>query len=501
MTRRWVFAVRLLGIGALFGAVLAGELRIASRTEALSKEAVSPLGEPTHEALALQESFIRVAQTVGPAVVSISTVHTERIGAQRYGFGSPYGRSPHDEFFDEFFRDFFGEPPDREYQQRGLGSGVIIHKDGYILTNEHVVRQADKMTVTLADGREFEGKIHGTDPRSDLAVIKIETKDLPVAPLGDSDEVQIGQWAIAVGNPFGFLVNNPQPTVTVGVVSALNRSLPRTDGRDRDYTDLIQTDAAINPGNSGGPLVNLRGEIIGVNVAIFSTTGGYQGIGFAIPSNSAKAAVAYLIEGKKVQYGWLGVNIQDIDQDLQSYFSLPDRQGVLVAKVVEGGPSDRSGLREGDVIRLYDGRPVRSGKELMKEVGRMSVGHRVKLGLLRDRKEVTVEVEIGERPEDPSAYRQKELSSKSWRGLWVWEITPELSARYGLSEKGGVLIQRVERGSPAEEAGLREGDILNEINRKPIPDVESYKAATGMVRGDCLIRTRRGYTVLKETRE
>ena len=418
-----------------------------------------------------------------------------------YGYGGPSRRSPYyEDPFEEFFRDFFGEMPEREFKQRGLGSGVVIDPDGYILTNEHVVQQADKITVTLSDGREFEGKIQGTDPRSDLAVIKIQAKNLPVARLGDSEEVRIGQWAVAIGNPFGFLVNNPQPTVTVGVVSALNRSLPRTAGRDRDYSDLIQTDAAINPGNSGGPLVNVKGEVIGINVAIFSTTGGYQGIGFAIPSNTAKSAIAFLIEGKKIQYGWLGVNIQDIDSDLQSYFSLPDRQGVLVAKVLEEGPAARAGIREGDVIRSYEGHPTQNSRDLMKQVGHAPVGRRVKLGLLRDKKEVTVVLEIGERPEDLSPYSTR-VSEKSWRGLWIQEITPEVASRSGLREKSGVLVQRVEQGSPAEEAGLRQGDVINEINRTPVGDLKSFADVTRDLHGDCLIRTHRGYAVLKEGEE
>ena len=212
--------------------------------------------------------------------------------------------------------------PDRDYKQVGLGSGVIIDSSGYILTNQHVIDQADKIKVTLSDGREFKGEIKGQDARSDLAVIKIVAKDLPAVELGNSEKLRIGEWVVAIGNPFGFALEGAEPTVTVGVISALHRSLGKILSRNRDYTDLLQTDAAINPGNSGGPLVNLKGEVVGINVAIFSTSGGYQGIGFAIPINAAKRIISQLIAGKEVLYGWLGITIQDLTEDMAKYFGL-----------------------------------------------------------------------------------------------------------------------------------------------------------------------------------
>ncbi|MDD5254616.1 MAG: trypsin-like peptidase domain-containing protein, partial [Candidatus Omnitrophica bacterium] len=276
----------------------------------------------------MEDAVVNVANTAGKAVVSISTEITSKSqGVRRFYFGQPFGESPFGgNDLERFFNDFFGEIPEREYKQTGLGSGVIIDQEGYILTNEHVVRGADKITVTLSDGREFKGEVKGQDMRSDLAVIKINANSLPIASLGDSDGLRIGQWVVAIGNPFGFALENPEPTVTAGVISALHRSLGRGLSRgERDYNDLIQTDAAINPGNSGGPLVNLKGEVIGINVAIFSTSGGYQGIGFAIPVNNAKRILSRLIEGKKILYGWMGVTIQDLTGEMSSYFGLPDK--------------------------------------------------------------------------------------------------------------------------------------------------------------------------------
>ena len=460
-------------------------------------------GAAAQDAQSLEEAFVHVAETVGPSVVSINTVHTEKVGVRRHRFGAPYGgRSPEDEFFDEFFRDFFGEMPERDYQRRGLGSGVIIDANGYILTNEHVVEDADEMTVILSNGKKFKGTVTGTDPRLDLAVIKIDAKNLPAARLGNSDDVRIGQWAIAIGNPFGYIVNNPKPTVTVGVISAVDRALPKTTRRDRDYSDLIQTDAAINPGNSGGPLVNLKGEVVGINVAIFSTSGGSEGVGFAIPANAARRVVSQLIEGKKVLYGWLGVNVQDIDEDLQQYFSLPDRNGVLVAGVVKGGPADKRGMREGDVVRTLGNLPVENARELMRKVGQTPIGTKIKMGILREQKDISVEVTIEERPEDFTGLDLlgKVPLQESWRGIRVQEMnmSPAFRKPFGQGPAHGVVIQKVEPGSPAERGGLREGDVINQVNRIPIPDLAGYQKAIQEIHGDCLVRTHRGFAVVRE---
>ena len=332
--------------------------------------------EPPKEAVTLQDAFVKVSKEVVPAVVSISTEHTEKYQTRYYPFA---------QFQDDFFNNFFVEGPERELKKIGLGSGVIIDKEGYILTNEHVIHGADRMLVTLPDGREFEGKVTGSDEYSDLAVIKIEPKgELPFAKLGNSDSVQIGYWAIAIGNPFAFAVKSPEPTVTVGVISALHRSLPRTDKRTREYSDLMQTDAAINPGNSGGPLVNINGEVIGINVAIFTISGGSEGIGFAIPVNTAKKIMDDLVQGRRVLYGWIGVIIQDLDPNLAGYFGLQNKNGVLISRIVEDSPAYKAGLKPGDVIVSIDSEPVRNTQDLVRQLLKKQIGEVVGLGVVRN---------------------------------------------------------------------------------------------------------------------
>jgi len=456
--------------------------------------------EPSKEALSLQDSFVKVSRDAGQAVVSISIEHTEHYQTRYY----PFGR-----FEDQFFDDFFVEGPQREFKRTGLGSGFIINKEGYIITNEHVIRGADKITVTLPDGREFDATLTGSDAYSDLAVVKIEPRgELPFVKLGDSDDVRIGHWAIAIGNPFGFAVKNPEPTVTVGVVSALHRSLPMTDKRNREYSDLIQTDAAINPGNSGGPLVNIYGDVIGINVAIFTLSGGSEGIGFAIPINAAKKIINDLMQGNKVLYGWLGVIIQDIDSNLASYFGLSDKNGVLISRIVEASPAEKAGLKPGDIITSLGNEKIRNTESLIRAILKKNVGEQVALGVVRGAKNFFVTVEIGARPEDKVvASSQKKTESQgadiqkplmSWRGLKVSDITSEISQRFKLNTESGVIVVSVETGSPSEQAGIRPGDVIYEINRMPVSNVKDYEAIIGKTSGDVLIGTYRGYVILKE---
>ena len=447
-----------------------------------------------------------VAGRIGPTVVSIATEKTEHSTMS----GSPFHGGPfQDEFFNKFFEDFFGEIPEKELKRSGLGSGVIIDKEGYILTNEHVVGGADKITVTLSDGRQFKGTLKGTDPRSDLAVIKIDAPNLPVAALGDSDTLKIGQWVVAIGNPFGHILSNPEPTVTTGVVSALNRSLPRNSRNDSDYSDLIQTDAAINPGNSGGPLVNLSGDIVGINVAIFSTSGGYQGIGFAIPVNNAKRIIQQLIEGKKVAYGWIGVSIQNIDERLAKYFELPASEGVLVAKVLAQGPAEKAGVKDGDIILEADGKKILNMNALLKHIGSAPAGQPVTLTVLRDNKKLEIPVTVQKRPSfdeegdiitesEAEAAPEEAKSSDEWRGLEIKEITPNLARQLRLPETDGVLITEILPESPAEIGGLRQGDIIIEINKKLVKNADDFYKATKNAKGSCLIRVLRGYFVIEE---
>jgi len=483
-------------VGLTLGVVLTIKLNLFS--PALSQEVASP----SFEGFKMEDAIINVAKAVGPAVVSISTEHTEKIkgggGGRRYYFRSPFGTSPsgEDDPFRKFFDDFFGEMPDREYKQRGLGSGVIIDSRGYILTNQHVIDEADKITVTLSDGRDFKGVIKGQDLRSDLAIIQINARNLPVASLGDSDNLKIGQWAVAIGNPFAFAMQNPEPTVTVGVISALHRSLGRTLGRDRDYNDLIQTDAAINPGNSGGPLVNLKGELVGINVAIFSTSGGYQGVGFAIPINNAKKIIANLIEGKKITYGWFGVTVQDLTEELAKYFGLPDKNGALVIGVIENSPAQKAGIKESDIIKQIDNKPINNTRELLSIVGKAEVGGKVKAGVLRDKKEITLEVVIGERPENLGETQVKETYNK-WRGLEVQDLTPDIASRLGIDEKKGVVVVDVEPNSPADEAGIVAGDVILEINKQAVKNVSDYQKITKGLKGDALVKLSRGFVLIK----
>ncbi len=461
--------------------------------------------EPAHtsKGFNMEDAVINVAETAGKAVVSISTEHTEKINSSRRyyrRFPSVPGQNNEDELLRRFFDDFFGQMPDREYKKAGLGSGVIINHDGYILTNEHVISEADKITVTLSDGREFAGQIKGQDPRSDLAVIKINAKDLPVASLGDSDSIKIGQWVVAIGNPYAFAMQSPEPTVTAGVISALHRSLGRGISQDRDYNDLIQTDAAINPGNSGGPLVNLKGEVVGINVAIFSTNGGNMGIGFAIPINSAKRIITKLIEGKKIVYGWLGITVQNLTPDLAKHFGTNDKNGVLVAKVLDDSPAARSGMREGDIIVRIDTKEVNSVKDLLGIVGRSEVGKAVKVEIIRDKRPSFLNVVIGERPQNVEE-GAVESTSGSWRGLNVEDLNSEIAKRFRTQEKQGVLVVNIEPNSSAEDAGLIAGDVILEINKQPVKNVTDYDRLVKGVSGNVLVRTSRGYFLIKAESE
>lgn len=500
-TRIIFFTLTLLA-GLVLGLTLA--LRFDFFSSAQGQNESTPLAPSSFEGFRMEDAVINVANITGKAVVSISTEHTTKIkgGTRRFYFNQPFGGSQFgegDESFRRFFDDFFGEMPDREYKQVGLGSGVIIDPEGYILTNEHVTNGADKITVTLPDGREFKGEIKGQDSRSDLAVIKINASKLPAASLGDSDSLKIGQWVVAIGNPFGFALSNPEPTVTAGVISALHRSLGRTLSGDRDYNDLVQTDAAINPGNSGGPLVNLKGEVVGINVAIFSTTGGYQGIGFAIPVNTAKRIISRLMEGKKILYGWLGVTVQELNDDLVKYLGLPDKNGVLVANVLENSPAQKAGVKTSDCIKQFDNKPINNVKELLSSVSRAEVGRKVKMVVIREKKELTLDVEIGQRPQnlDEAELAAVTQEQEKWKGLEVDGLISKDAKRFRIEEKAGVVVVDVEPNSAADEAGISPGDVILEINKQSVKDVSDYKKITQGLKGGVLVRTSRGYFVLK----
>jgi serine protease Do len=415
-------------------------------------------------------SFSPLVKKASPSVVNISVVKKIEGTEQN---PSPFG--PNDPFGD-FFDRFFGNQIPRDYKQQGLGTGFIIDKEGYILTNNHVVDAADEVKVKLLDGKEFNAKIIGRDPKTDLALIKIDPdKSLVPLPLGDSDKLEVGDWVVAIGNPFGL-----GNTVTAGIVSAKYRHLGMGT-----YDNFIQTDASINPGNSGGPLLNTAGEVVGINSAIFSQSGGSIGIGFAIPINMAKELLPQLKAGKVIR-GWLGVMIQKITPDLKATLGLKDEKGALVADVIAGGPADKAGIKRGDVIVGFNGKEIRESYELPYIVASTPVGKLVKVDVIRKGERKSFEVKIGELKE--KNVRQAEVQEKSKLGLTVREITPEIAKSLQLTERSGVVITEVQDSSPAADAGLKPGDVILELDHASIPNVDTFdKKIQEYKKGDIIL--------------
>jgi serine protease Do len=416
-------------------------------------------------AKSLGRAFVEVAKKVQPAVVNITTEKTITMRPwDRYGEdffkGSP---------FEDFFRGFGFSPREKgkeyRHKQRSGGSGVIVDKEGYILTNNHVVEGADKIKIRLNDGREFIATLKGQDSRTDLAVLHIKAKDLPVATLGDSDKLEVGEWAIAIGSPFGL-----EHTVTVGVISAKGRSGLGTG----TYEDFIQTDASINPGNSGGPLINIDGEVVGINAMIIQPG---TGIGFAIPINMAKQILSDLIKSGKIVRPWLGISVQDLTAEMAEQFQVKEKEGVLVAQVHQGTGAEKAGLTSGDVIKSVDDKAVKNTSELIKEIQKKKVGQTVKLSVIREGKPTTIEIITSPMPDKPEAMKEKEIEEKL--GARVQELTPQLAARYRISNeiKRGVVVTSVEDGTPADDMGLQEGDVILEINRKKIETPKDFEKA------------------------
>lgn len=435
--------------------------------------AAQPAPQPAGDAGVSAQPFVAIAKQAKASVVNISSVKKNK---HRSGQGS----SP---FFDDpFFRRFFGEEFERsmprtpENQEQGLGSGVIVTSDGYIVTNNHVVEDADELTVSLPDKRMFKAKTVGTDPKTDVAVIKIDASNLPVLSWGDAGQLQVGELVLAVGNPFGL-----SQTVTMGIVSAVGRA----NMGIVDYEDFIQTDAAINPGNSGGALVNLKGELIGIPSAIFSQTGGYMGIGFAIPSNMAKSVMNNLIKHGKVVRGWIGVSIQEVTQDLAKEFGTMDTKGALLADVMEDSPAAKAKLERGDIITSYNGITIRDPGQLRALVAETAPGTTAALSILREKKIQDVTVTIGELPKElaKTSHRGSDSSKgeHALAGITVENVTNQ-SERFGRSKgRSGVVVTEIEADSPAERAGLRTGDIIREINRKPVKDVRDFERHTSQL--------------------
>ncbi|MBI4590010.1 MAG: DegQ family serine endoprotease [Candidatus Rokubacteria bacterium] len=422
--------------------------------------AAQPSPDPKAVLRAMEETFVAVADRVMPAVVNVSTTPKREGGAE----GPPPGEERFREFFgpESFERFFRGRPP-REHV-RAAGSGVIVDPRGYILTNNHVIESAAEIQVRLSDQRKFPARLVGRDPKSDLAVLKIEAPGpLPVASLGDSDRLRTGQWAIAIGNPFGL-----DRTVTVGIISATGRvRLGVTQ-----FENFIQTDASINPGNSGGPLLNLEGKVIGINTAIVATG---QGIGFSIPINMAKEVMAQLIDKGRVVRGWLGIAIQDLTDELAAGFGVQARSGVLVADVMKDSPAEAAGLRPGDIIVQFAGHATRDVPELQRRVAATPPGQPVPLTVLRDKKQTRLTIKIGEMPGEETRVAAAP-TLEGW-GVTVGVLTSEIAERYDLTATEGVVVLDVAPGGAADRAGIREGDAILEVNRQPIRSVQGFQQA------------------------
>jgi serine protease Do len=409
------------------------------------------------------QSFADLVDMVKPAVVNISTETTVRVpGSPFQQFFGPDEGGP----FGDFFHRFFGEVPDQELKQQSLGSGFIIDKDGYIITNNHVVQGADEIKVKLADGREFKAKVVGRDAKTDLALIKISSlfKNLPTLTLGDSDKMRVGDWVLAIGNPFGL-----EETVTQGIISATGRVIG-----SGPYDNFLQTDAPINPGNSGGPLVNLKGHVIGINSAIIK---GGQGIGFAIPINMAKNIISQLKTKGKVVRGWVGVSVQTVTPEIAQSFGLKEARGALVSEVVPGGPAAAAGLKRGDVITSFDGDEIKKMSDLPSVVAATPVGKTVTVKVTREGKELTLNIKIAEMPEGGVA--EQAAPTEERLGITVENITPQVARQLGLKDRTGVVVTDVAQGSPAENAGIQTGDIIKETNRVPVNNLKEFEAALG----------------------
>jgi len=444
----------------------------------------------------LEHSLVLVSEEVKLSVVSIITVKVFKhpsTGGGRYhgdqGQGRGHGdrrgrqRNPFDDFFDKFVPK---APPKGEYKTQSLGSGVIVRIDNgtaYILTNNHVVADMDELKVKLSDKREFSAEIVGTDEQTDLAVIKIEGDNLVAAKMGDSDALKQGQWAIAIGNPFGL-----SHTVSVGVVSAMGRSGVGI----ANYENFIQTDAAINPGNSGGPLLNIDGEIIGINTAIFTRSGGYQGIGFAIPVNMAKSVLRDLIDKGKVTRGWLGVAIQDMNASLAEQFGVAVTEGILISDIQDGSPAKEAGFERGDILIEYDNKAMGDVNQLRNIVAQTEVGKEVKVKVLRKSNETVLTVKIGEQPSDLFASAKSSIGRDL--GMSVQNLTEELAKSFGFENENGVVVSAVEPGSPAAQADVKEGDLIKEVNREKINNIKEFREALKSTEEgkDILLLLRRG---------
>ncbi len=429
-----------------------------------------PLHAKSNDILSAPGNFSKLAEMAGPAVVNIRTVKTIKGGGPvfRQFQRGPRGR---ENPFNDFFERFFGDDVPRDFKQPSLGSGFIIDKKGYVVTNNHVIEDADQIKVKLDDDTEFDAEVVGRDPNTDLALLKIESKkELPVLTMGDSDALKIGQWVVAIGSPFGL-----ERTVTAGIVSAKGRVIG-----SGPYDDFIQTDASINPGNSGGPLLNMKGEVVGINTAIIASG---SGIGFAIPVNLAEGIIAQLKSEGEVTRGWLGVAIQDLTSEMAEYYGLKDRKGVLVADVFEGDPAEKAGIRAKDIILEVNGEKIETSRQLTAMIAGLKVGSSTRVKVFRNGETKTFEVVLAKRSDErlsdrgtPPKREEEEL------GIRVTDLTSEMAERFNLGEAAGVVVVEVESDSKGSEAGVRVGDIIKEINHEVIETVKDYKASVQKIK-------------------
>ncbi len=442
-------AVAVVAAAFLFaGMLVASSLSFGSHARANATAVKTTGGFPP--------SFADLADALEPAVVNIKVTKIEKTGMP--DMEGPSG---------DMFKNFFGSMPrmPEKFKSQGAGSGVIISPDGIILTNNHVVDGASEIVVTLADKREYKAKVLGRDPKTDLAVVRLEGKGpFRAAALGNSEGARVGEWVLAIGNPFGL-----SNTVTAGIISAKGRVIGAGP-----YDDFIQTDAPINPGNSGGPLINMRGEVVGINTAIIPNG---QGIGFAIPVNTAKTLLPELETKGKVTRGYLGVNIQNVTDDLAGSLNLKSAKGALVSEVVESGPASKAGVKRGDVITSFAGKEIKDARGLSASVAATPVGHEVPLVVDRDGKELTLHVKIA-RLESSEAEAASEEPSKGKWGMQLQELTPDLARQLGMEGRTGVVVAGVEPGSPADNASVQSGDVILEVNRHPAKDIADVRKET-----------------------
>ncbi len=471
--RFYLSAAFILIIGVFVGMILSSHIGMVSTSPAKSQVSTKAIDILTQ----LSEAQSEVAAIATPSVVNISTTRVIKSREE----------VPFDLFDDPFFRRFFGDQfphpnAPKEHKEQSLGSGVIVSEDGYIVTNNHVIEKAQEIKVLLSNKRDYKAKLIGADPKTDIAIVKIEAKGLAALPWGDSNKLKVGEVVFAIGNPFGL-----NQTVTMGMISAVGRA----NVGIADYEDFIQTDAAINPGNSGGALINARGELIGINTAILSRTGGYQGIGFAVPSSMARQVMDSLMKYKKVVRGWLGVSIQEVTSDLAEEFGVKDLKGALVSGVMKGSPAEKAGIKQGDVVLQYNGRTVEDTGHLRNMVSQTPLGSKVKIRLLRQKKEIDTEVVIAELPKklgealprSPEEGPDHEEENTALTGLAVRELSPELARRLGVDPKEkGVVIVKVDPLSRIYEAGIRPGDIVLQINQKTVTSLDDYKRTVSSIK-------------------